>query len=138
MLQEIVWQPGPARGHEIDGLYGTQCNHVIVSPAITHDAHGSHRQEYRECLAGFVVEIILAQLFDEYLIGKLQQGYVFGFHFAKNAYPQSGARERVSIHHCLRQSEFQADLANFVFKKFAQRLDQFHAHFFRQAANVVM
>ena len=36
------------------------------------------------------------------------------------------------------QTEFEADLAHFVFEQFAQGLDELHAHFFWQAANVVV
>ncbi len=39
---------------------------------------------------------------------------------------------------CVRQAEHFADLAHLILEKFAQRLDEFEAEFFRQAADVVM
>jgi len=72
MLEKLVRQSRPARGHEIDGLDRTQCNDVLVATTITHDADRLHRQENSERLAHLIVQIMVAKLLDEDVISELQ------------------------------------------------------------------
>ena len=37
MIEEVVWQVRPARGHEVDGLNGAQSDHVLVAALVTID-----------------------------------------------------------------------------------------------------
>ena len=116
MFQKFIRQPGPTCSHKIDGLHGAQCNNVIVFPAIAHDSYGAHREEYRERMAGFAVQVVLVKLLDEYVIGELQKGHVLRFDLTENPHAEAGTREWVSVHNFFRQSEFEADLTNFVFE----------------------
>ena len=70
MLEKLVWQPGPPGRHEINRFHRAQSNHVVVPAAVAHDTNGAHRQKYCESLTGLVVKVMLAQLFDEYVIGQ--------------------------------------------------------------------
>ncbi len=125
-------------GHEVDGLDGAQRNDPVVLAAITHDADGAHRQEDGERLADLVVEVGLAQLFDEDGVSLAQQVAVLFLHFAKHAHAQARTREGVTVEHVVGQAEFEADAAHFVLEQLAQRLHQTHLHLFRQAADVVV
>src|ERR1019366_4217625 len=71
-VQKFIRQGRPASGHEIDGLHGTQRDHMFIAPPVAHHADGTHRQEYRERLTDLVVKIMAAQLFDEYGIRTAQ------------------------------------------------------------------
>src|SRR5258708_1009487 len=64
-IEKIIGQARPPRGHEIDRCHRPQGNHVVIAPAVAHDADRSHRQEHRKGLADLVVEIVRAQFFDE-------------------------------------------------------------------------
>ncbi len=138
MLEEIVRQSCPVRGHEINRLDGAQCNDVIVFSAITHDAHRFDRQEHRKRLARLVVEVVFSQLLDEDVVSQLQQRHVLAFHFADDPDAQAGTGKRMPHDDLFRQAQFEADLADLILEQLTQGLDQFHAHLLRQAAHVVM
>src|ERR1700712_3104187 len=137
-FQQFVRQVRPTCGHEVDGFDGAQGHDPGVTTAITYHAHRFHRLEHHERLADLVVPVGLAQFFDEDVVGTTQQVGVFLFHFAKDAHAQTRTRERVTVDHVVRQAQFQAQTTDFVLEQFAQRLDQFQVHFFRQAAHVVV
>src|SRR5689334_19478723 len=94
-VEEVVGQPRPVRGHEVDGLDGAQADDVVVAAAITHHANRTHRQEHRERLRRLVVEIVAAQFFDEYVIRLAQQVRVILAHFAEDAHAEARTRERM-------------------------------------------
>src|SRR5581483_722039 len=69
VLEKLIGKPRPVRGHEIDGFHGPQRHDVVVAPPVAHDTDRFHRQEHCECLTRAVIEIVPAQLLDEYRIG---------------------------------------------------------------------
>ena len=42
-----------------------KCDDIVVTASVAHHRDGAHGQENGECLAGAVVEIVVAQFFDE-------------------------------------------------------------------------
>ena len=69
-IEELVGQVRPAGRHEIHRLHRAQGDHERIAAPVAGDAHGFHRQEYRERLADGVVEIMAAQLLDEDVVGE--------------------------------------------------------------------
>ena len=80
----------------------------------------------------------VAQLLDEDRVGAAQQVGVFLLHLAEDAHAQARARERMAVHHLVRQAERHAELAHLVLEQVAQRLEQLQAQRLGQAADVVV
>src|SRR5689334_7597802 len=137
-VEEVIRQPRPVRGHEVDGLDGAQAHHVVVAAPITHHTHASHRQEHRERLRSLVIQIMPAQLFDEDVVRLAQEIRVVLAYFAEDAHTQTRAREWMAIDHLARQPELDTQLAHLVLEQLAQRLHQLHAHVRRQPTHVVV
>src|SRR3990167_3656475 len=137
-FQQFVRQVRPTCGHKVDGFHRAQGDDPGVTTAITNHAHRLHRLEHDEGLADLVVPVGLAQLFDKDVVSATQQVGVFLLHFTEDAHTQAWAREGVTVDHVVRQAEFQTQATHFVLEQFAQWLDQFQVHFFRQAADVVV
>src|SRR5699024_6362451 len=85
-FQEVVGQMRPARGHEVDGFHCTQGNDPFVAAGIADHTDRLDRQEYGEGLAGLVVQVSLAQLLDEDVVGAAQDIGVLLAHFGEDAY----------------------------------------------------
>src|SRR5258708_19852083 len=62
-IEKIIGQARPARGHEIDRFHRPQGNHVVIAPAVAHDADRSHRQEHPNHLATLLVELLPPHFF---------------------------------------------------------------------------
>ena len=119
MFEKFVRQPRPPRGHEIDRLDGAQGDHVVVTAAVPHDPDRPDGQEHRKGLADPVIEIVLPELVDEYVVGELQLLHVVAPQFPEHAHTEPGTREWMPVHHLVRQSEFEADLAHLVLEQLA-------------------
>ncbi|CAM2159526.1 Cytosine deaminase [Paraburkholderia tropica] len=145
MAEQLMRQMRPMRRHEVERLHSAQRDDILIRAAIAHHAHALHRQEHRECLArqlvprlaGFLVDGVPQRL-DEDRVRAAQQIREIALHFAENPHAQTRARERVAIHHVVRETELHAQFADFVLEQFAQRLEQFQVQRFRQAAHVVV
>ncbi len=72
------------------------------------------------------------------MVGAAQQVGVFLLHLAEDAHAQARTGERVAVDHVVGQAEFQAEATDFILEQFAQWLDQFQVHLFRQATDVVV
>ena len=138
MVEEMIRQVGPARGHEIDRLDRAQADDVIVTAAVTGNPDRLDRQKHDERLRHLVVQVMSAQLFDEYVIGQPQGVGKLLFYFTEDANPEPGPGKGMPINHFARNTELDPDLAHFVLEQFAQGFDQVEFHLFRQAADIVM
>ena len=128
----------PAGGHEVDGFDGAEGHHVFVTTGVADDTDGFDREEDGEGLAGFVVEAVGFEFFDEDMVREAQGVGVVLFDFAEDAHAQAGAGEGVAVDHVVGQAEFEADFADFVFEELAQGFDQFELHVLGEAAHVVV
>ena len=72
------------------------------------------------------------------LVGVAQDAQPLGRDLADDAHGQARAGEGVPPDDLLRQAEHFADLSHFILEQLAQRLDQFEAELFGQAADVVV
>ena len=81
---------------------------------------------------------MLSQLGDKDVVRQLKSLNKFSLNLAEYPNTEARARKRVPKNHFARQAEFETDLPDFVFKQFAQWLDQRHAHIIGQAADVVV
>ena len=79
-----------------------------------------------------------AQFLDEDGVGLAQQVGVFLLHFAQDANAQARPREGVTVDHVGGQAQGNAQFAHFVLEEVAQRLQQFQAQLFGQAADIVV
>lgn len=120
LLQQLVGQVRPAGGHEVDGLHGAQRDHPLVAAAVADHAHGLHRQEDGEGLAGLVVPAGVVQLLDEDGVGLAQDVGVLLLHLAEDAHAQARPREGVTVDHVVGQAELDAELAHLVLEQLAQ------------------
>ena len=126
-------------------MHGAQGDDVVVGAAIAHHADGFNRQKDGEGLGCEVIPAFAAvgfdggaQLLHEDGVGLAQQIGVFLFHFAQDAHTQAGAGEGVAVDHVVGQAQGHAEFAHFVLEQIAQRLQQFQAQLFGQAADVVV
>src|ERR1700683_576288 len=90
-VEKFVGQARPARGHEINGLDRTQCNHIVIAPPVSHHAYRSHRQEHGERLADLVVKAVPAQLLDENGVRASQQIGVRLMNLTQDPHSETGA-----------------------------------------------
>ena len=105
VIQELVRQARPVRGHEIDRLDRAQRDHVVVTAAIAHHSDRAHRQENRERLAHAVVEVVSAELLDEDGVGTPQQIGIFLAHLTEDADAKARAGEGMAVDHLPWQAE---------------------------------
>src|SRR5690554_1391437 len=138
LLQELVGQMRPASGHEVDGFHCTQGDHPFVATGIANHAHRLDRQEHGKGLTGLVIQVGLAQLLDEDVVGVAQDVGVLLAYLGEDAHTQPRTREGVTVDHVIGQAQFQTYLAYLVLEQFAQRLDQFEGHVFGQTTDVVV
>src|SRR5262249_36615916 len=103
-----------------------------------HDSDRADRQKHREGLTGPVVQIVLAQLADENIIGPAQQVRKLLPDLAEDPNAKTRAWERMPVDHPPRQSQLDSEAAHFVLEQLAQRLEQLEFHPFGQPADVVM
>src|SRR5690606_7758659 len=87
-LQELVRQVRPAGGHEVDGFYRAQGNDPFIAAGIADHTDRLDRQEHGKGLAGLVVQVGLAQLLDEDVVGAAQDVGVFLAYFGEDAHTQ--------------------------------------------------
>ena len=95
--EEIVGQMDPVGRHAVRRSDGAQRDAAFVGPLVAHHAYGLDRQQHHSCLPYLVVQAVFFQSVDEYLVGFLQDAYLFGRHFAQNADAEPRARERVAV-----------------------------------------
>ena len=95
MVEEIVRQTRPARGHEVDGLDRAQRDHVVVLARVAEHADRAHGQEHGECLTHGVVEPLLLELRDEHVVRAAQEIRVLLLDLAQDPHAEAGPRERV-------------------------------------------
>src|SRR5262249_24481392 len=138
VVEELVRQVRPVRGHEIHRLDRTQRDDVVVPAPIAHHPDRAHRQEHRERLTHALVEIVTAQLFDEDCVGPSQQVGIFLAHLAEDAYREAWAGKGMAIDHVARQAELDPEPPHFVLEELAQWLDELEMHALRQSPDVVM
>ena len=112
-------------GHEVDRIYGSQRDRVIVSSLITHNAYGAHISQCCEVLTDIAVDSCLCNLFAVDCICLLYHLYLFRCNRTDNTDTKSRTRERLTVYKLLRNSEFQTGLTNLVFKQVAKWLDNF-------------
>src|SRR5579863_5354522 len=138
VVEEIVGEAHPVRGHEVHRFYRAQRDHEVITAAVAHDADRTYRQKHGERLGGAVIEVVPAQFVDVDGIGASQEIGVFLADFTQDAHTESGTREGVAVDHCARQAEFDAEAPHLVLEQLAQRLHQLQVHFCRQTADVVV
>src|SRR6185503_16835819 len=99
---------------------------------------GANGEEDGERLAGAVVEVVFAELFDEDRVGAAEKVGVFLADFAEDADAEAGAGEGMAMNHLAREAELDSETADLVLEQLAQRLDEPQVHLLREAADVVM
>ena len=85
-----------------------------------------------------MIQVVAIQFFQVNRICLAQNVGVFLFYLTEDTHTQTGTREGMAIYHFMRQAQFLADAAHFVFEEITQRFEQLEFHFFRQAAHVVV
>ena len=61
--EDFPWDLGGFCSHEVGGVYGTQCDGVIVGSEITHNTYGTHVGQGCEILAKTFVKSCFCDLF---------------------------------------------------------------------------
>src|SRR5213082_1703209 len=138
VVEKLVRQPRPVRGHEVDRLHRPQRDHVVVAATVAHNAHRAHRQEDREGLTHAIVEIVPAQLLDVDRIRAPQELGVLGAHLAEDPHREPRSGEGVAMGELARQPELGAEPAHLVLEQLAQRLDELETHPLGEPAHVVV
>src|SRR6059058_2104603 len=138
VVEKLVRQPRPVRGHEVDRLHRPQRDHVVVAATVAHHAHRAHRQEDREGLTHAIVEIVPAQLLDVDRIRAPQELGVLGAHLAEDPHREPRSGEGVAMGELARQPELGAEPAHLVLEQLAQRLDELETHPLGEPAHVVV
>ncbi len=113
-------------------------HHVFISPLITHDAHGLHREQHGKCLPDILVFRQWADFLLHAQVGLLEHANPVGSHAAQYAHGKSRPGKRLAIHDCVWQSEFPAQRANLVLEQIAQRFNQLELQVRREPADVVV
>ncbi len=121
----------------------TECHRAqragkIIGAPVAHHADGAHRQDGDEGLPDFVIQPVFADLVDIDRIGLAQNLQLFAGDLAGAADGKAGAGEGVAADETVGQAQFAAQGADLVLEQLAQRFDQFQAHLFGQAADVVV
>ena len=117
-------------GHSVHGSDGTQCAGIVVGASIPHDANRTHGQDRDEGLPDFIVKTMFADLVDIDRICLAQDIQFCACDFPRAADRKAWPWKRVASNKAFRETKLAPQGAHFIFKEFAQRLDEFQAHFF--------
>lgn len=125
-------------GHGVLRGDGAQADHVAVGAFVAHDADGADVREGGEGLPDLAREAGFFEFFAVDGVGLPEDVAFFLGDFTEDADAEAGAGEGVAPDEGRVDAELEADFADFVFEEFAQRLEDFQGHVFRQAAYVVV
>ena len=125
LIQHIIGNPRPIRGHEVRGRDAPQGQGIVVGPPVAHDAHAAGIGQHGEVLIDVLLLTRGGDLLPEDGV-RVPEGVQFLFgQVADDPDGKAGARERLPHDQIFRQSQLPAQLAHLVLEQQAQRLDLF-------------
>ena len=148
-LQYCKWNLCTFGGHEIDGIYGAQCNCVVVGSLVAHNTNGTHVGQGCEILVrhpgwSFAVFFLvssycLVHFFPVDGIGILYDADFLSIDFTDDSDTKTRAREWLTEYQMLRNSKFKTGFTNLIFEEVTQRLDDFlEINIIRKTAYIVV
>ena len=108
LIQHLVRNAHPIRGHKVRGRHRTQRQRVIVGTAVAHDADGAHIRERREILAHGVLQSALRYLVAENVVRFSENVQLLFRDLADDADAEAGAGERLALDKRFRQAKLAA------------------------------
>ena len=138
-VQHLVGNTGPVGGHEVCGGDRAESQSVVIGPAVTHNAHGTHVGEHREILVHGALQMGLSDLVPENEVCQAQSVQFVLRHLADDPDGKARARERLAHDQILRQAQLPTKLTDLVLEEHPQGFDDLlEVHIVRQAAHVVV
>ena len=139
LVQHVVGDAGPVGGHKVAGGDGAESQSVVIGPAVTHNAHGTHVGEHREILVHGALQMGLSDLVPENEVCQAQSVQLVLRHLADDPDGKARTRERLAHDQILRQAQLPTKLTDLVLEQVAQRLDDFlKVNVVGQTADVVV
>src|SRR5262249_47795284 len=117
-FQDLERDARPIGSHPVlafDRAYGY---HMFIRALVSHHAHGLDRQKDGELLPELMMKARPFDLFADYLVGVLQKLDSVSVDRAQDSDGQSWPRKWLAVDKAVRQPQFPADGANFVFEEF--------------------
>ena len=112
---------------------------MTVGAAVTLDAHGTNVGEQDDrALPDLLIQAGRRKLLASNQVCGAQDIQALARHLADNTNAETGARERLTVHQVVGQTQLAADRAHLILEEGAQGLDQLEGHVLRQAAHVVV
>ena len=128
----------PVCSHKVSRLNGTKSYCVIVCSAVTHNAYASHVRKRCKVLVNLTVKTCVCNLFAENRISITENVKFFLRQIAYDANSKPRSRERLTVHHIVRQAERFSYNANLVLKKEFNRFYEFKLQILRQTSYIMM
>ena len=139
LVQHVVGYPRPVGGHEVARRHAAQGKRVIVGPAVSHDADGTHIGQHRKILAHRSLKLRLCDLVTENEVRLTQYREPLLGDLADDPYRKPRSGEGLAHDQILRQSQLTSERTNLVLEQQTQRLDYLtEIHAVGQSADVVM
>ena len=125
-------------GHPVDRCDRPQRAGKVIGSAVANNADGANGQDGDEGLPDLVIEPVLANLIYINRIGSAQNVEFLAGNFSRAADRKAGARKGVATDERCGQAQLAPQCPHFIFEQLTKRFNQAQAHFFRQAADIVM
>ena len=133
-----MWEAHPVGGHAIVAIHNAEGDRVVVGALVTHHAHAADGEEDGEGLPDFVIPARGFHFLEHDGVGLADDAQALSGDLANHADGEARAWERLAVDDFLRESEFGADFADFVFEKLAEWFDEFEFHLLGEAADIVV
>ncbi len=128
----------PVGGHGVGGGDGAQSHSTFVCALVAHYTYALYREQYHAGLPYLVIQAMVTEPLDEYMVSFLKYMYFLGGDVAEYAHGQTGTREGMACYQVLRHAELTSYGAYLVLEEQTQGLAELEVHLFRQAAYVVV
>jgi len=125
-------------GHGVGGVDGTDDGRPAFIAAFVLDADALDVGDGDEVLPDLAGEACVVEFFTQDCICFTQCVQAVAGDGTEATDTETGAGERLTVNHSMRQAECLTDDTDFVLEQQLDRLDELHSHFFGQTADVVV
>ena len=126
------------RGHGVYRIYGADDYRPGVYALAAAHASARDGRHYCEVLPHSLVQASLGKLLTQYGVALAYGLQTVAGYRANTAHAKARTRERLAVHHVIRQAQRLADHAHLVLEQELHWLDQLELQILRQAAHVVV
>src|SRR4028119_356473 len=138
LLEKVVGEARPVRGHGVVRGYGPNDHGVGVGPRVAHDADGVDGREDGEALPEVAVEARGPDLLLQDGVGPAQDLQPLRRNVAYHPDREPRSRERLAPHEPLRHTQLRRHHPYLVLEQVPQRLYEIEVHHLGQSADVVV